>query len=358
MQISHEIAHCGRGEFLLFVLALFTAIQLFVVPNALLLARLDQENYYYYHITLNLLGLYVLWVGNEIMMRREHIADYVAHMQVGAPYLAYMKSRVPTFPIKVASRRKSRFRAFLATYFTWHPSWEERVEFVENARRAPAKGYWRMCGAAFALSAGSLFVAQFILSPENPVFQRVFGSFWNDDISPVGAILMIFILTSVGWLICSASQILRFKKWVLLTFFYCCGASVAQFSWLFSETTFLRDDDATSYEIMSFPAAYLCWFVYHLVLYLNFPMRRSPWTYGLYAGITLIFTWSGLGAIEKSIIELGYAINPAYWRALVVNSMFGMVMIGWCLLASCALDLTRLSLIAVKNRIWSRPHLP
>ena len=230
MQISHEIAHCGRGEFLLFVLAIFTAIQLFVVPNALLLARLDQENYYYYHITLNLLGLYVLWVGNEIMMRREHIADYLAHMQVGAPYLAYMKSRIPAFPIKVASRKKSRFRMFLATYFTWHPSWEERVEFVENARSAPAKGYWRMCGAAFALSAGSFFVAQFMLSPDNPMFQRAFGSFWNDEVSPIGFLLVMLLLTSIGWLICNASKIRSFGKWAILTFFYCCGAGIAQFS--------------------------------------------------------------------------------------------------------------------------------
>lgn len=355
MQVCHECEHCRSGEFLLFILSIFSVAQLILAPNILAIARYEEANYFYYHITLNVLGFYMIWAGNEIMVRREHIADYLAHERAGDKYLNYMKSRVEAIPVTIQTGRTGWLGKYLATRFSWHPSWKHRVEFIEGDGCASGTGYWRVCGAAFAMSAGVYFVAQFMISPDNPIFRWAFGPYWNDEVSLVGAGLMVFAPFCIGWLICDAARLFRFPQWLGITFFYCAGALTAQFSWEVSEAIFVRTDNPTTFEIVQFPASYICWFAFHVLLYLNFPMTRSRWSYAAYSGFMFVLILSGMGSIERDFFDLG-GVEPPYLAAFTISLVFGLIMTGYYTAIICVLDLIRLALLAIKNRIWSRRH--
>jgi len=123
MHLLHEYYHCGRGEIIIFI---YTAHAAFLFLQMPITPRIDVYTYMMPIICV-VYGLFLILLSGHIMRRREFITDYRAYHHSPDEYLEWLVSQQENAGFNKDSRNKSFWRIF-----NWHPSWEQRIDFVQN----------------------------------------------------------------------------------------------------------------------------------------------------------------------------------------------------------------------------------
>lgn len=263
IQLHHEFAHCGRGELLLFLmvaLAAFTMIRSSVVSATYLYSS---DNLYYFQVVFITFACYLIWIASRIIGRREHIADYLAYNDLGDEYLRFLGTRVEDFDVSVSGQRPGRFRRWLAKLTTWHPSFAERVAFLETSNQPSRHEMVRLILTAALASVVAAQVTQTMLLPRGGALSGGNASYF---LQPVGYVMHFVMMGWLSWLIARSRSGLGFRLWTILTFVYCFGPALAQHAFMKIEDIFFDNDVYHIWHFIHPWATSSIWFLGTLVI--------------------------------------------------------------------------------------------
>ena len=290
MELIHEFSHCGRGEFILLIFGFLAAFHLIRSPIMMGIFQYKEGGIFYFHATLVLFGLYVMWAAGRMMRRREFIADYLAYRKIGKDYLDYMKYQIDDISVYSPLSVKN---SYLKTFFKkikWHPSWEDRVEFLEKNEN-PARSYKiDLIGTGLLTALLSIQIPQFMMLPRQTVITWLF--FGKDPSRFMGefAIALFFLLGLwLCWLISRAFIDFKFGIWATLFLIYGIGSAAAGVLLTFVEYWFF-DDSRYHIGLLIYPwGASISWVIIGLLLGIIPFLKRDRYLLSFYLFIGLFF---------------------------------------------------------------------
>lgn len=284
LQLIHEFSHCGRGELILFIMAAFAAFSM-IRTSITIYLHSSQIHLPYFNVILVTFGLYLFWSAARIMRRREHIADAIAFGRVGKPYLDYLKLRRDGDAIPIFTSRQHGWLSSLIAKVKWHPSWEERVKFIEKPSYLPSEVILGLIVTAVLTAMLVMQMTQLMMLPRQTYLAMfLFGENRSYFMRPVGYALHFIVVLWLCWLMARSVEDLRKTTWVVLTVSYGLGAALAPFTMMYSEHLHFGSGTYHHWHFI-LPWGTLATWVLTTVLVYSLPfLRRTPtWAFAVYS---------------------------------------------------------------------------
>lgn len=356
LQIYHEFAHCGRGELLLFVLVSFAAFKMIQGSVLMAILHYNPGHLYYFHIILIVFGCCLIWIASRIMSRREHIADFLAYSRLGEQYLRFLKSRVEDFDVTVSGQGHSRFRKWLARLTTWHPSFQDRVDFLEAGDKPSRNETVTFILAALLTSVVAAQITQTMLLPRSGMLTAFSSGEPSYFLQPIGFVMHFVLVGCLSWLAARSRSGLRFSLWAILTFAYCFGPALAQHLFMKIEDIYLTDSTYHLWHFIYPWGSSAVWWIVAILMRIAPASKRIPTNF--FASYMLVAYLLGLVSFigAATLYEQGhlpwarfFELSPIIAAYIFIWTLISVILIG-------SAESIRRIIIWVISKIYSLRH--
>ncbi len=251
-RLTHEFSHCGQGEALIFSLTTAAIVGLIGLYLRIVLVQLD--DYFWLLIFITIIALYLCISCYNIMHRREHIADYKAFIKLGETYIKFIENEAENNSLLIDNNKRTKL-----FNFSWHPKWQDRLDFIKTQELSICKEYIKLCFSALLI--GPLFVLYCI-----PVMTFVVYFKLNYWFGSIGIVLFAFCLF---FLVAKISSNLPFIILCILLLSYSFCVSSPHLSFTFLVYYY-------GYKDVGFWGCYLVWGVLGISFVSNLLLLVTP----------------------------------------------------------------------------------
>lgn len=249
LELIHEFSHCGRGEFFLFGIAFFAAFQMIRASIVHYFIHHNPEHIYFFNFILIIFGIYVMIVGAQLIRRREFITDYIAYSKEGEPYIEkFVKTREIIYQRQKSSSGNNWYSP-IRFLIRWHPSWTERLKFLEGSGDSTIRISVWLIISAFITAFVALQISQFMRVPRETVLTWLSGAGPSSFFKPYGMVMHFVFTLWLCWLMARSLPVMTRALWLCLVLAYAAGSAIAQFSLSYAEYILF---DTDKYHIVHF----------------------------------------------------------------------------------------------------------
>ncbi|WP_317960430.1 hypothetical protein [Phaeobacter inhibens] len=357
LQLIHEFSHCGRGELALFIMAMFAAFSMIRTSVTIWIHHSGTPVHLpYFNILLTAFGAYIFCSAARIMRRREFIADYLAYQKMGQPYLAYLKFHRDGDLINISTSAEKHWLTSIIAKVRWHPTWKERVEFIEEENRLPKGDVVGLLFNAFLSALVASQVAQLMLLPRQTVLTWFFRESPSTFMQPFGFAMHFVVMAWLCWLMARSTKALRATTWTFLIVAYAVGAALAQFSLMYVERLFFASNTYNHWHFIQPWGTAASWVLTSIILFSIPFFRRAPmWVFTIYSGIGYFWGFSNFVLLLTLYEEGRLPRDDPYFIAIFPSAIVVLTILLSLVLAG-PIELFRRALMWSSRRFRARFH--
>lgn len=292
LQLFHEFSHCGRGELILFIMAAFASFSMIRTSITMYIHHSGTQSHIpYFNVILVAFGFYMFWSAARIMRRREFISDAIAFEKLGQPYLDYITLRRDGDAISTSTASEHRWFPSLIARVRWHPSWEERVGFIERPDHLPTVGFVDLISTAMIVAMIVMQMTQLMMLPKQTFLAIfLFGENPSYFMQPFGFAMHFIIILWLCWLMGRSIEALQTRIWVALIVAYGSGAALAQFALMYAEHLYFGPGTYNHWHFIQPWGTSATWVAACLVLYCIPLFRKAPvWAFAVYSAVAYMW---------------------------------------------------------------------